>query len=212
MDTMTAVSTNPGIAAWDQRFATDDYLFGTAPNAFLRQQQPLLQPGQTVLAVADGEGRNGVWLAQQGLRVTSVEGSANALKKARALAQSANVDVDWIEADLLSWQWPVAAYDIVAAIFIQFLDPAQRQRVFAAMRAALKPGGLLLVQGYTPRQLAHKTGGPSQLEQLYTRELLEELTAGMRIERLDEYEAVLTEGSAHHGMSAVIDLVARRTE
>ena len=125
---------------WDERYAQDDYLFGTEPNEFLVSQQYLLKPGMSCLAVADGEGRNGVWLAQRGLHVLSVEASAVALEKARKLAQSRGVAVDFEQADLAHWQWGENRFDVVAAIFIQFAPPALREQMFAGIKRSLKPG------------------------------------------------------------------------
>lgn len=209
--TIAAAADDLRIAHWDARFAQADYIFGTAPNAFLASQAHLLRPGQRALAVADGEGRNGVWLARQGLQVTAVEASGNALAKARRLAAEHGVDIAFEQADLPHWTWPVAQYDVVAAIFIQFLTPAERRHVFAAMLAALKPGGLLLVQGYAPAQLGYGTGGPRVLEQLYTLDLLHELLGEeMYVLTLNEHHSEIDEGSGHRGMSALIDCVARK--
>lgn len=195
---------------WDDRFAAPGYRFGTAPNRFLEAQKHRLRKGQRALAVADGEGRNGVWLARQGLDVTSVDISPVGQAKARALAQEAGVAMEVIEADLASWPWPAAAYDVVVAIFIQFAPPPVRAGIFAGMQRALKPGGLLILEGYRPKQLDYGTGGPPQAENMYTRALLETAFAGMEILHLAEYDADIAEGSGHKGMSALIDLVAKR--
>src|SRR5262249_33903340 len=112
--------TNEALARWNDRFSAPGYLFGTAPNRFLASQRDRLVRGQRALAVADGEGRNGVWLVQQGLRVTSIDFSPVALAKARALAKGAGVALDTIEVDLGAWTWPAAAYDVIVAIFCQF--------------------------------------------------------------------------------------------
>lgn len=197
---------------WDERYAGDTFLFGEAPNAFLARQAPRLRAGQRALAVADGEGRNGVWLAGQGLSVHAVDGSGVAQAKARRLAAARGVHLDLELADLTAWSWPVAAYDVVAGIFIQFAGPAQRARMFAGMRDALKPGGLLLLEGYRPEQLAYGTGGPSAVENLYTEPLLRTAFAGFAIAELASYDAEITEGDAHRGPSALIDLVARKPE
>lgn len=200
---------DPRVHHWEQRYDTEDYIFGTEPAAFLLAQAQHLQPGQRALAVADGEGRNGVWLARQGLEVVSVEASDNALKKARQLAAQHAVTVLFEQANLLHWQWPEASFDVVAALFIQFLTPPERAQVFAAMRAALKPGGLLLLQGYGLKQLDYRTGGPSVPEQLYTPQLMRELLSGMELLLLREHEMNLDEGH-HAGRSALIDVVARQ--
>lgn len=197
---------------WSTRYrdAGEDYVFGTAPNRFLVGQAALLSSGTTALSVADGEGRNAVWLAEQGLAVTATEISPVALEKARKLAAGRRVEVDFVLADAVSWAYPEAAFDFVVAVFIQFADPAQRARVFAGMQRALKPGGHLIVQGYTPRQLEYRTGGPSAPENLYTADMLRTAFAGLEILHLQEYEDVLEEGVGHKGRSALVGLVARR--
>jgi 2-polyprenyl-3-methyl-5-hydroxy-6-metoxy-1,4-benzoquinol methylase len=195
---------------WDERYAQDDYLFGTEPNAFLVSQRELLKPGMSCLAVADGEGRNGVWLAQQGLHVLSVEASAVALDKAKKLAQQRGVAIDFEQADLAQWQWGESRFDVVAAIFIQVAPPPLREQMFAGIRRCLKPGGLLLLQGYTPRQLEYKTGGPPAAENMYTEALLRNAFGDMEIMHLREHDDHIGEGTGHSGMSALIDLVVRK--
>lgn len=198
------------MSAWDERYASEDYLFGTEPNGFLVSQRHLLKPDMSCLAVADGEGRNGVWLAQQGLQVLSVEASAVALAKAKKLAQQRGVAIDFEQADLAHWQWGENRFDVVAAIFIQFAPPALREQMFAGIRHCLKPGGLLLLQGYTPRQLEYKTGGPPVAENMYTEALLRNAFGDMEIMHLREHDDHIGEGTGHSGMSALIDLVARK--
>ncbi len=195
---------------WNERFSADEYLFGTAPNAFLAAQQHRLRPGMTALAVADGEGRNGVWLAQQGLAVTAFDFSPVGLDKARRLAARAGVMVDHHLADVAQWDWDAQAFDVVVAIFIQFAAPALRQRIFEGIMRAMKPGGLLLLQGYTPKQVEYGTGGPPHAENMYTPELLRESFAALEILHLAEHDDVVDEGKGHSGHSALIDLVARR--
>lgn len=195
---------------WDQRYEGEAYRFGEEPNAFLARQAHRLGPGQTALAVADGEGRNGVWLARQGLRVLSTDISPRAIAKARALAARHGVEIDARLADLDAWDWPVGTMDVVVAIFIQFAGPEARARHFAALKAALKPGGLLLLEGYRPEQIAYGTGGPGVVENLYTEALLREAFSDLEILELTAYDAVLAEGDAHAGPSALIDLVARK--
>ncbi|MCB2052733.1 MAG: class I SAM-dependent methyltransferase [Geminicoccaceae bacterium] len=199
-----------GIARWDERYAAPDYLFGREPSQFLRRHADLLRPGQRVLAVADGEGRNGVWLARRGLEVTAVDGSAVALAKARELAGRNGVAMTVIQADLSRWTWPQQAFDVVVAIFIQFADPALRTTMFAQMKEALVPGGLLLLHGYRPEQVDLATGGPPHRENMYTTDLLERAFADFEVVTLEAYNRVIEEGTGHAGMSALIDLVARR--
>jgi len=195
---------------WDERYAQEGYFFGTEPNAFLVTQRQLLKPGMSCLAVADGEGRNGVWLAQQGLRVLSVEASAVALEKAKKLAEQRGVAIEFEQADLAHWHWGEHRFDIVAAIFIQFAPPALREQIFEGIKRCLKPGGLLLLQGYTPRQLEFKTGGPPVAENMYTEALLRNSFGDMEILHLSEHDEHVSEGAGHSGMSALIDIVARK--
>lgn len=194
---------------WNTRFSADGYLFGKRPNAFLESQAHRLRPGLRALSVADGEGRNSVWMAQRGLQVTAFDFSPVAVEKARALAREAGVTVDYHQSDIFRWSWARASHDVVAAIFIQFLDPAQRAEIFGRMRETLVPGGLLILQGYRPKQVEYGTGGPSQVENLYTEELLRELLRGWEILHLASHDDVVDEGPGHKGMSALIDVVAR---
>ncbi|GAB4173894.1 MAG: class I SAM-dependent methyltransferase [Rhodocyclaceae bacterium] len=197
---------------WNQRFEREGYLFGTEPNRFLVSQRHLLAPGMQALSVADGEGRNSVWLAGQGLEVTAVEFSPVAVEKARRLAGSRGVSPRLHVADVFEWEWPRERFDIVAAIFIQFAAPGEREPLFGRMKEALKPGGHLVLQGYTPKQLDYRTGGPPHVENLYTEALLREAFADFDIVHLREHEDELAEGDGHRGRSALIDLVARRPE
>ncbi|HXZ49479.1 MAG TPA: class I SAM-dependent methyltransferase [Usitatibacter sp.] len=195
---------------WNGRFSAPGYLFGTRPNVFLASQRDRLAPGERALCVADGEGRNSVWLARQGLRVTAFDFSPVAVEKARAFAREAGVAVDYRVSDIYRWDWSAAPYDVVVGIFIQFAPPAERAEIFAGMRRALAPGGLILLQGYRPEQVGHGTGGPPDAERLYTEELLRESFADLEVLHLASHDEVVEEGSAHRGMSALIDLVARR--
>jgi SAM-dependent methyltransferase len=195
---------------WNARFGGNEYLFGTSPNAFLASQQHLLKSGQRALAIADGEGRNGVWLAEQGLQVTAVDFSPVALDKARRLANSRGVDVTFVQADLATWAWQADSFDVVAAIFIQFADPTLRTAIFHGIRRTLVPGGLLLLQGYRPEQIQYGTGGPPHAENMYTAAMLREAFHDFEIVSLVEHDSVIQEGTGHHGVSALVDLVARK--
>jgi SAM-dependent methyltransferase len=203
-------------ARWNARYrdAGDDYLFGIEPNHFLARRAHLFQEGHTALSVADGEGRNSVWLAEQGLNVTAVEISPVAVAKARKLAAGRSVAVNFIVADLLAPYWPPAAlesaFDWVVGIFIQFANPGERLRQFAAMQRATRAGGRILLHGYTPRQLEYKTGGPAAAENLYTPEMLRAAFPDWSIEQMAEYDDDIAEGSGHRGRSALIGMVARK--
>ena len=148
--------------------------------------------------------------AEQGLEVTATDLSEVGLQKAAALAADRGVDVEFVHADVVTWDWQPDRYDLVVGIFIQFLSPEQRPAVFEGMKRTLKPGGRILLHGYTPKQLEYGTGGPPILENLYTEDLLRDHFGDFTIERLESYEAELAEGTGHVGQSAIIDLIATK--
>jgi 2-polyprenyl-3-methyl-5-hydroxy-6-metoxy-1,4-benzoquinol methylase len=207
---MQRLTNEEELQRWNRRFSAPEYIFGTAPNAFLASKKALVRPGRRALCVADGEGRNSAWLAEQGLEVAAFDISPVGVDKARRLAAERGVSVRHDVAGVYEWAWPEAAFDVVAAIFVQFADPAMRGFMFERMARALKPGGLLLLEGYTPKQLEYRTGGPSRVENLYTEPMLREAFASLEILELRQYEALVAEGSQHSGRSALIDLVARK--
>jgi SAM-dependent methyltransferase len=195
---------------WEARYAVPEYAFGKEPNYFLKSCSGLLTPSGRALAVADGEGRNGVWLAQQGLDVLSLDFSPSAQNKARALAAERRVTVAFTQADVHTWDYPAAAFDVVVEIFTQFSSPAERSGKWAGMRRALKSGGLLILQGYTPKQLQYGTGGPKQIENLYTRAMLESEFLDFHALHIVEEEREIHEGTSHGGMSAMVGLTGRK--
>jgi 2-polyprenyl-3-methyl-5-hydroxy-6-metoxy-1,4-benzoquinol methylase len=200
---------NPA-TTWDQRFSGPDFVFGTEPNAWLESQRDLFEKGKRALAVADGEGRNSVWLARQGVVTDAFDISTVGVSKAKKLAAEAGVHVNFNVADCDGWPWQPEQYDYVVAILIQFANPAMRERLFANIVSTLKPGGYLLLQGYTPKQLDYNTGGPGLLENLYTEALLRASFPTLQIIELREYEAELNEGRRHAGRSALIGMTARK--
>lgn len=202
---------NPS-AAWNERYAAPGFLFGTEPNVWLQAQASAWPRGQKVLCVADGEGRNSVWLAAQGHQVQAFDIAEKGVAKAQALAAQRGVALNCSVAGVDDFAWPLAAFDRVVAIFVQFADPAMRQRMLAHMAAALKPGGELLLLGYGPRQLEYKTGGPGVLANLYTPEGLREETVALdlQVQGLRDWDDTLAEGPGHHGLSHLVALQARR--
>jgi cyclopropane fatty-acyl-phospholipid synthase-like methyltransferase len=201
---------NPELTRWQERFAAPGYLFGTEPNAFLKDHAHLLRKGEKALAIADGEGRNGVFMAEQGLDVLSVDFSPIAQEKARKLAAERGVTLRIEQTDIIDWDWPAETFNVVAAIFFQFVLPPERDKIFAGIKKTLKPGGLLLLEGYGLKQLEYKTGGPSNPTQLYTRELLEQAFGDFSSLDIREYDRVVNEGDRHAGLSALIDAVGRK--
>lgn len=193
---------------WDERFSGEDYVYGTEPADFVVAQAWRLAQGAQVLSVAEGEGRNAVWLAAQGLCLHALDGSAPALAKAQKLAAARGVSLGTELADLERFIWPVAAYDAVFGVFIQFAPPAQRSAMFRGMAQALKPGGMLFLHGFSVRQLANASGGPKEVAQLWTLDLLHAAFPGWEIRHQADYDAQLAEGAGHSGKAALIDFVA----
>ena len=196
---------------WNERFDKKEFIFGKEPNEYLVEQVSLyLKPNSSVLCIADGEGRNGVWLAKQGMRVTSFDVSDIALSKANQFAADNKVNIEYSLCDTDGFDWQTNSYDAVVAIFIQFADPEMRARIFKQVHQTLKLGGLFILQGYTPKQLEYKTGGPSLIEHLYTEEMIRELSQDFEILQLQCYEKELSEGARHTGMSALLGMVAKK--
>lgn len=195
---------------WNARYTAAEYVYGTTPSAFLASHSALFSSGATALVLADGEGRNGVYLASLGVRVTSMDISSAGADKARRLAAERGVDLNITRGDILAYDWVPAAYDFVVAVFIQFLNASQRSRVFKGIRRTLKPGGRVLVHGYSVEQMRYESGGPRVLDHLYTEAFLADAFAGFEIVRLSRYDSVLKEGKGHAGVSALIDLVATK--
>jgi SAM-dependent methyltransferase len=196
---------------WNERFNKAEFIFGKEPNEYLVEQaSKYLKKNDKVLCIADGEGRNGVWLAKQGMQVVGFDASDIALSKAKQFVQDNQVEVEYFFSDTDSFDWQANAYDAVIAIFIQFADPAMRERIFQNAYKTLKSGGVFILQGYTPKQLEYKTGGPSLLEHLYTEEMIRDLCRDFEILDLSCYEKELNEGARHAGMSALLGLVAQK--
>lgn len=196
---------------WNERFNKEEFIFGKEPNEYLVEQATrYLKPKDRVLCIADGEGRNGVWLAKQGMQVIAFDASDIALAKAKQFAKDNQVEVEYSFSDTDSFTWQENSYDAVIGIFIQFADPAMRARIFKQTYKALKPGGYFILQGYTPKQLEYKTGGPSLIEHLYTEEMIRDLAKEFEILDLCCYEKELSEGARHTGMSALLGLVAQK--
>lgn len=194
---------------WDQRFGEPGYKYGIEPNEFLREQEPRLPRGARVLVPGDGEGRNGVWLAQQGHRVVTVDSSRVGVAKAAALAEARGVAVERVLADLVSWT-PVGSFDAVVLCFVHF-PSAVRPAVHRRLAAALAPGGLLVLEAFHPRQLGNPSGGPKDVDMLFPLEALRSDFAGLGDELVAEERLVqLDEGPGHRGPGFVTRLLLRR--
>ena len=194
---------------WDERFAKDGYAYGTRPNRWLEAQAGHLRAGGRVLCLGEGEGRNAVWLAERGHAVEAIDGSAVGLAKAQALAARQGVTIATTVADLADFVPAPAAYDAVVLVYLH-LPPALRAVVHARAAAALRPGGLLVLEAFTPAQLGFTSGGPRQADMLYTAELLRADFPGLAWEPLVEEELELDEGPLHQGRAAVVRALGRR--
>jgi len=197
-------------ALWDARYAAEDYLFGTAPNAYLLSQAHRLAPGQRALAVGDGEGRNAVWLARQGLDVTLVDISPVGLEKAERLARERGCRIETIAADLTIWDWPLGQFDLVVEIFVH-VPIAERQVIHRAMAACLRPGGLALVEAFQKGQTAQSSGGPRTAPLLYDAPALAADFTDLCTLELLEGTVLLAEGSKHRGPAQVVRYLGLRT-
>ena len=195
--------------AWDERYAGGGFQFGEAPNLFLLSQAHRLRPHMRALAVGDGEGRNGAWLAERGLDTTSVDWSEVGLAKARALADRRGVALRTVTADLTRWDWPGAGFDLIAWIFVH-LPPEDRAIACAGAMRALAPGGLLLLECFSPAQEGRRSGGPKDPALLWTRALVEQHFAGLEVLELLEGTVALDEGPRHQGRAEVVRAVLRR--
>lgn len=193
---------------WDERYRADEYAYGREPNAFLRAEAHRIAPGR-VLCIAEGEGRNAVFLAGLGHTVTAVDFSIEGLHKASRLARAQNVELTTVHADLATYEPEVDAFTSVVAIFAH-LPPPVRRRVHGWVPRALRPGGVYLLEAYTPAQLAFDTGGPRDPALLMTLAGLKDELSPLRIETGREVEREIHEGAFHEGPSATVQLVAVR--
>lgn len=191
---------------WEQRYSEKGWAYGTEPNQFLSTQAERLKPGMKALVVGDGEGRNGVWLAQQGLDVLSVDYSAAGLRKARELAIAKGTRLNTECVDLTQWRWPIAVFDVVVSVYLHF-SPEVRTAMHRAMLQALKPGGVLILEAFNKNQLQYKSGGPAVAVMLYSSDELRADFSGAQIQILEEVVAQLNEGKYHVGPGAVVRLV-----
>lgn len=194
---------------WNERYSAPEYIYGTEPNDFLREQVSALPPGGRLLCLAEGEGRNAVFLAGQGFAVTAVDLSEVGLAKAAALAAQRGVQIDIVHADLAAFDLGQERWDGIISIFCH-LPSAVRQPLYARLAAALRPGGVLLLESYTPRQLAFGTGGPRDVDMLIDVDTLSRELPGLHFDLLQEVEREIVEGTFHTGMAAVVQAVAHK--
>ena len=193
---------------WNERYDTADYQFGVSPNDFLVEKASDLPVGKT-LCLADGEGRNGVYLAKLGHRVTGIDLSSKGQAKARKLAEAENVQLELIEANLVEYDLGDTSWDCIVSIFFHLPSKIRRQ-VHAKVASALTPGGVLILEAYTPRQLEFGTGGPPNADALMTLDALEGDFPDLTFEYAVEKEREVIEGNLHSGHASVVQLLARK--
>ena len=198
----------PRARDWDQRYAEPGFQFGTEPNDFLREVAHHLPPGR-VLCLAEGEGRNAVWLARQGHAVTGMDRSRVGLQKAERLAAERGVTIATQLADLVTFDLGIDAWQGIVSIFAH-VEADVRRRVHAAVPKALVPGGVFLLEAYTPAQVGRGTGGPPEDERMVSLERLRAELQGLDWLVAREIERDVIEGPSHSGRSSVVQLVARR--
>ncbi|NLY65501.1 MAG: class I SAM-dependent methyltransferase [Alcaligenaceae bacterium] len=192
---------------WNERYASEEYMYGTEPNTFLAEHASMLKG--PVLSLAEGEGRNAVFLASQGLDVHGVDSSEVGLAKAQALAQKKGVQIQTEVADLASFEPKENHYGSVISIFAH-LPGTIRQRLYPLVEKSLKPGGLFLMEAYTEEQLPRKTGGPKNLDMLMSKAKIEHDFANYEPVLLRVLEREVHEGQLHTGLASVIQFIGRK--
>lgn len=193
---------------WDERYSDPDYVYGTEPNTFLVSVNGHIPRGQ-VLCLCEGEGRNGVYLAQQGCEVTAVDASAVGMQKAQQLAAERGVRIHTIVSDLAHFHIEAKSWDAIVSIFCH-VPPALRHTLHRQCVEGLKPGGVLVLEAYTPRQIGYKTGGPPTAEMTMHLEALEQELHGLEFIHAVEMDREVVEGKYHTGTGAVVQIVARK--
>ena len=193
---------------WDERYNTEEYAYGTQPNEFLEENFQHIPKGK-VLSLAEGEGRNAVFLARQGYSVTAVDGSIVGLNKARKLAAENGVAVEFIHADLADFDLGENVWDGIISIFFP-LPSLLRKQLYKKVEAGLKQNGVFLIEAYTPAQLKHGTGGGSSGDTMQSKESLSLELANLKFKHLIELEREVIEGSYHTGTGAVVQAIASK--
>lgn len=188
---------------WDERYATEELIWKADPNRFLVEEADRLEPGRA-LDVACGEGRNAVWLASKGWRVTGVDFSHAGLAKAERLAAERGVEVTWVEADVVEWRPPAASFDLVIVMYLHMVA-GQRRQVLATAVSAVAPGGTVLVVGHDISNLQEGTGGPQDPAVLFSPEDIVEDLPGLQIARAERVKRTVVLDDAQ--MTAVDALV-----
>ena len=203
------MTVNRSAGMWDERYASDEYLYGHEPNEFLKSMASSILERGRVLCLADGEGRNGVFLAQQGFAVTTIDQSKRGVDKARHFAGESGVELDAQVGDLTTADMGEQQWDAIVSIFVH-MPPDMRANLHARVVQALAPGGLFVLEAYTPSQIGRGTGGPPVPELTMTLESLRSELDGLTEEHGVELVRPVVEGAGHSGDGAVVQYVGRR--
>lgn len=196
---------------WNQRYSEPGFAYGTEPNDFLVKCAPLIKPDSKVLCLAEGEGRNAVYLASLGHQVTAVDSSEVGLEKARSLAREHSVSIRTIVADLHGFVIEPGAYEAIVSIFCH-LPPLTRTTIHHKVCAGLNPRGLFILEGYAKRQLDLNTGGPRREELLLDLAELKDELAGLHLSHAVETEREIHEGRYHDGIGAVVQIIGSKPQ
>jgi SAM-dependent methyltransferase len=191
---------------WDDRYAGEEYFYGTKPNDFLKISAHLLKPHSNILCLAEGEGRNAIYLASLGHQVTAVDYSESGKKKAMELARKRNVEIDYQLSDLMDFDFGQNKWDAVISIFCH-LPQAIRFKIHANVERSLKVGGIFILESYNPEQLTQNTGGPKNIDMLYTPEIIKKDFSTLHWETLRNNKREVLEGIGHTGLSFVVQAV-----
>lgn len=193
---------------WNQRFGGDEYAYGTQPNEFYKEQLEKLEPGK-ILFPAEGEGRNAVYAATQGWNVAAFDPSTEGKRKAELLALSKNVSIEYLTSDYENIHFPEETFDCVVLIFAH-MHPLKRNEYHKKLASYLKPGGTLILEGFAKKQIFNKTGGPQNIDMLFSKEELENDFSGFSNLEITETEVNLDEGAFHRGTAAVIRVLGKK--
>ena len=193
---------------WEERYSGEDYAYGTEPNEFFRSVLDTLKPGR-ILLPADGEGRNGVYAATRGWDVLSLDFSHNARRKAVELAQKKNVHIHYLISDLFLYPYPKDRFDAIALIYVH-LHPEKRNQLHRHVLEALKPGGTLILEGFGKDQIHHASGGPRDVNMLFSKAELQNDFEGLEVKLLEEKEILKQEGLFHEGKAHVVRMIASK--
>lgn len=196
---------------WNDRFSNENYMYGTEPNVFLAEMQKKLQLNGNALAIAEGEGRNAVFLAQQGMNVTTWDYAESGLQKTKKLAALKGITVNTKLVDLNDAEWESNQWDEIVCVFGHFPTDL-RKKTLQGVKGAVKPGGYYVTEVYSHCQIPYKSGGPKELDFLYRPEEFIETFSDWRIVHFFMGEVIRHEGELHNGLSHVIQFVGQKPE